>query len=178
MAHSYLIWSKNGTRLRGLASSNPDVWLDGNLTFPIAFPGAPSATEVITLQTSSAAEGTLETFKNIRLYLTGDPADIAVVQGLWPTFGDAYTPARPEMNGGFEVSFDGSNYIRFSNQVGWEDDPTTWITLPATAIGLNGADGTLGPYDTARMYVRYVIPSVASVYKTFNIQLAADVDIV
>jgi hypothetical protein len=175
---SYFVWSQNGTKLRGLATNAPVTWLDGELVFPIAFPGSPSVTEVITLQSSASEQGSLETFKNVKLYLTGDPADIAVVQGLWPTLGNAYTPARPEMNGGLEISFDGSTFTRFSNSVGLESDPSTWITLPAISIGQNGADGVLGAYDTAAMYVRYAVPSVASVYKTFNLQLAADADII
>jgi hypothetical protein len=171
---SFIVWSQNGKLLRGFKDG---AWVDGNLVFPIAFPDSPSETESITMQSSSSTTGSLETFRNLKLYLTGDPADIAVVQGLWPVLGNAYTPARPEMNGGFEISFDGSNYLRFSKTVGWEKDPSTWITLPATAIGQNGQDGTLGAYDTAQLYVRYWIPGVASVYKTFDIQLAADFDI-
>jgi hypothetical protein len=49
--------------------------------------------------------------------------------------------------------------------------------LPAISIGQNGEDGVLGSYDVAQMYVRFLIPSVATTYKNFNIQLAADVDI-
>lgn len=174
MTPSYFVWSKNGTLIRGFHNGS---WVDGNLTFPIAFPGAPSQTDIITLQSSASSEGSLETFRNVKLYLTGDPADIAVVQGLWPNLGNAYTPPRTEMNGGFEISFDGSNFIRFSKTVGWEADPSTWITLPAISVGQQGQAGILGAFDTAQFYVRYVIPSVAGVYKTFNLQLAADADI-
>lgn len=174
MSPSYFVWSQNGTLVRGRANG---AWVDGNLVFSIAFPGNPSDTDTITLQSSSSSEGTLETFRNVKLYLTGDPADIAVVQGLWPYLGDAYAPPRDEMNGGFEISFDGSNFIRFSKEIGYESDPSTWITVPALSIGQNGQDGVLGAYDTAQFYVRYMIPSVATVYKTLNIQLAADADI-
>lgn len=174
MSRSYFVWSQNSNLLRGRKNG---AWVDGDLVFPIAFPGGPSATETITLQSSSSAEGTLETFRDVKLYLTGDPADIAVVQGLWPYIGDAYIPSRDEMNGGLEISFDGSNFLRFSKEVGYEADPSTWITLPAMSIGQNGQNGVLGAYDTAEFYVRYIIPTVASVYKTLNIQLAADADI-
>jgi hypothetical protein len=174
VAPSYLVWFHNGVMVRGYQNGS---WVDGDLVFPIAFPGAPSETEVVTLQSSASSEGSLETFRNVKLYLTGDPADVAVVQTVWPYLGDAYSPARPEMNGGLEISFDGSNYTRFSKQVGYEGDPSTWITLPALSIGQNGQDGVLGAYDTAQFYIRYTIPAVTNVYNTFKLQLAADVDI-
>jgi hypothetical protein len=174
MTPSYLIWSQNGTILRGYQSG---AWVNGSLVYPIAFQGSASATESITLQSSAASGGSLETFRNVKLYLTGDPGDIAVVQGVWPYFGNAYSPPRPEMNGGFEISFDGSTFIRFSKEVGYEADPNTWITLPALSMGQGGADGVLGAFQAAQIYVRYTVPSVASVYKTLNIQLAVDCDI-
>ena len=174
MNPSYFIWSQNGTMLRGYANEN---WVPGNLVFPVGFPGMVSPVQSLTLQSSASAQGSLETFNNVKFYLTGDPADLALVQGSWPTLGSAYTPARTDLNGGFEISFDGSNYTRFSNTVGLASDPTTWITLPAIATGSSGANGVLGAYDTAQIFVRYAIPSSVTTYKTLNIQLAVDADI-
>ena len=175
MNPSYFVWSQNGTMLRGYANGS---WVEGSLVFPVGFPGTVGTPQVLTLQSSASAQGSLETFKNVRFYLTGDPDDLALVQGLWPVLGNAYSPARADLNGGFEISFDGSNYTRFSNTVGLQSDPSTWLTLPAIAIGSNGADGVLGAYDTAQIFVRYNVPSVANIFKIFNIQLAVDADIV
>lgn len=175
MDPTYLVWTQNGVLLRGYQNG---AWVDGNLAFPVGFPGQQNTTQTVVLSSSAGSEGTLETLNNVRLYLTGDLGDLAIVQGLWPALGDAYSPPRPEMNGGFDISFDGSNYIRFSTLVGLASDPTTWLTVPAVAIGQNGADGVLGPYSTATMFLRYVIPPTVTTYKTFNIQLAVDMDIV
>jgi hypothetical protein len=172
---SYFVWQQNGALLRGRLNGE---WVDGGLVFPVGFPGVPNVTQTITLQSSASSEGSLETFKNVKIYLTGDPGDLAIVQGVWPAYGDAYTPPRPEMNGGFEISFDGSNFLRFSKTVGLESDPSTWLTLPAVSIGQNGQDGVLGAFDSAQFFVRYTIPFVAGVFKTYNIQLAADADII
>ena len=174
MNPSYFIWSQNGKMLRGYANGS---WVPGSLVFPVGFPGKVSPVQSLTLQSSASAQGSLETFKSVKLYLTGDPADLAMVQGSWPSLGNAFTPARADLNGGFEISFDGANYTRFSNTVGLASDPTTWITLPAIATGSSGADGVLGAYDTAQIFVRYVIPPSVTTYKTLGIQLAVDADI-
>lgn len=171
---SYFVWKQNGLLLRGRLN---DGWVDGNLAFPVGFPGVPNTTQTLLLSSSASSEGTLETFRNVKLYLTGDPGDIAIVQGLWPTYGNSYNPPRTEINGGLDISFDGANYTRFSSTVGWEADPSTWLTLPAVAIGLNGTDGVLGAYDSAQILIRFTIPYVADLFKTYNIQLAADADI-
>jgi hypothetical protein len=171
----YLIWNQNGTLLRGYQG---DSWVDGSLIFPINFPGKITEALQVTLQSSARANNTLETLTNVKLYLTGDPGDLAVVQGVWPYLSNSYTPARAEMNGGLEISFDGVNYTRFTNEVGLESDPSTWITLPAISIGQSGQDGILGPFDMATLTLRYNVPAAASMFKVFNIQLAADCDVV
>ena len=175
MNPSYFVWSQNGTMLRGYVNGS---WVPGNLVFPVGFPGTVSTPQVFTLQSSASTQGSLETFQNVRFYLTGDPEDLAIVQGLWPTLGNAYNPVRTDLNGGFDISFDGSNYTRFSNTVGLKSDPSTWLTLPAIAIGQNGSNGVLGAYDTAQIFVRFTIPSVANLFKILNVQLAVDADII
>ena len=90
----------------------------------------------------------------MKFYLTGDADDLTLVQKTWPNLGFAYNPPRPELNGGFQISFDGINWTTFSIKdptltgsvgAGDQNDPTTWILLPASSIGVNGQDGTLGP---------------------------------
>jgi hypothetical protein len=103
----------------------------------------------------------------VKFYLTGDPNDIATVQGSWPNLGFSYNPQRPQLNGGFQISFDGIDWTTFSIKnpaltgsvgAGDQNDPSTWILLPASAIGSDGQDGTLGPYDQATFYIRFVVP--------------------
>ena len=60
---------------------------------------------------------------------------------------------------------------------GDQNDPSTLILLPASAIGSDGQDGVLGPYDQATFYLRFVIPPTAALFKALDIQLAVDCDI-
>jgi hypothetical protein len=172
---SYLTWSQDGVMVQGYQDGE---WVNSGLVFPVGFPGTQSVTSTITLASSAAAEGTLETFQNVRLYLAGDPDDIAMIQETWPTYGNAYNPARPELNGGLQISFDGVTYTTFSETVGNQADPSTWILLPSIAMGQGTTDGVLAPYDVAQFYIQFLIPSLADVFQTYNIQLAADVDII
>ena len=145
--------------------------------FPITFPGRITEALPLRLRSSAWDIQSLQILTNVRLYLTG--AGVPIVQELWPTYGDAYTPARPELNGGFELSFDsGRTWTRFSKTVGHQDDPATWVVVPACAIGLDGQDGVLGPFDQARLLARYVIPPQADQFQVFDIRLAVDVDII
>ena len=170
----YLIWKRGDTLLRGYEES---AWVDGSLVFPITFPGRTSAAVPITLQSSARDTRTFETLQNIRLYLTG--TDVSLVQETWPYYGDTCTPSRPELNGGFEVSFDhGRSWTRFSKTVGYEPDPSTWVSIPTTAVGLSGLTGQLGPFDQAHLLVRYTVPQQTTVFKVLDIQLAADFDVV
>jgi len=147
--------------------------VDGGLTFPVAFPGTISKPQTVTLASSALANGTFDILQNVKFYLTGDPGDITTVQGSWPNLGFSYNPQRPQLNGGFQISFDGINWTTFSIKnpalagsvgAGDRNDPSTWILLPGSAIGSDGQDGTLGPYDQATFYIRFIVPPTAALF--------------
>lgn len=241
-----LIWSQNGSIIHGYQNG---AYIEGSLVFPVSFPGNITSVQQVTLQSSAQANGTLDILSGVSFYLTGDSDDLQTVLSKWPNLGNAYNPPRPEMNGGLQVSFDGSDWITFVSpgsanitaaaalgasslsvddasalcpsgqltvngqtltytgisgstitgvagivqplpvdavveqltsgaSVGDPSNPSSWLGLPAIAIGTGASDGVLGPYDTATLYLRYVIPGTADEYQVFNIQLAVDCDIV
>lgn len=144
--------------------------------FPIGFPGSSSAPLQLQVRSNAADLGTFETLTGVKFYLTGDPTDVNTVQTIWPSLGGTQ---RPELNGGLDISFDfGRSYIRFDTTHGLLTDQNTWIPLPAEAIGLQGADETIGAFDTAHLLVRVVIPPGATQFKKLDIKLALDFDII
>jgi hypothetical protein len=133
----------------------------------ITFPSNSTAPVNVRMSSSSHDLQTFDTFRNVKLYLTGDPNQIATVQGLWPTQG-----------GGLFISYDGGKtYTPFTTTYGYEADPTTWVLLPAVAVGLGGLNGILGPFDSANLVLKYVIPEQADQYQIYDIQLTADFDV-
>jgi hypothetical protein len=194
-----LIWSQNGSVIHGYTSG---VYNEGSLVFPISFPSITSDPQKITLISSALANGTFDILSNVRFYLTGTEADLNIVQGYtptdlpipeggwpigWPNLGLVGGNNNTELNGGLQISFDGINWTTFSSvqagavgsvSVGDLSDYDSWVVLPAISVGLNGSDGIIGPFDTATMYLRYIIPPGADNYQLFNIALACDVDIV
>lgn len=170
----YLIWQQAGTLLRG----NDGVqWVDGELGYPIVYPGVTTNAQNLTLQSSAAFNLGLDTLINVCFFLTG--SDVAMVQEEWPYLGDAYIPARPETNGGFEISFDnGSTWIRFNKTTGYQADRSTWIPLSELAVGSSGFAGVISPYDSASVAVRFVIPPGVTISKILDIQLSVDFEVV
>jgi len=169
----YLIWRQNGTLIQGYDGT---AWVSTGLTFPIIFPGTTTDGQAISLQTSAAINGTFETLISVGFYLVG--SDVPAVQNEWPYLGDVYTPTRPEMSGGFEISFDGgSTWTRFSKTVGVESNRSTWIPLSELAIGSTGIAGQLGAFDAANLLVRYVVPPQVTLTKVLDIQLAAGFEV-
>jgi len=175
-----LLWYQNGTLLHGGVVSHP-------LVYPAMFPGKTSPVQAITLTSSAQINGSFDILTGVKFYLTGDPDDLALIQGTWPNLGFAYNPPRAETNGGLQISFDGNNWNTFaiadpdipaSIGLGDKDHAATWLELPAEAVGINGTDGVLGPFDVATLYLRYVIPESELEYRVFNINLAVDCDIV
>lgn len=169
-----MVWEQSdGTVLHGLDAG---AFVDGGLSFPIGFAGRVTAPQAVTLRSSARDTATYETVSGVRFYLSG--SDLSLVQETWPYYGDAFTPARPELNGGFELSFDGGTiWNRFSREVGYKTAITTGLWLPAIAIGATGLDATLGPFDLAHMLLRFQIPAQDTVFKKLDIQLNVDCDI-
>jgi hypothetical protein len=143
--------------------------------FPINFPGQSTTPAQLQVRSNAVTLQTYETLVGVKFFLTGDPDDINIVQNIWTTIGGS---TRPELNGGVDISFDfGQTYIRFDITHGLESAPSTWIPLPAEAVGAQGADQTLGAFDTAHIIIRYVIPPGATQYEKFDIRLGIDFDI-
>lgn len=144
--------------------------------FPIGFPGTSSQAQQLQVKSNASSLQTFETLKNVALFLTGDAADVNVVQNIWPFLGGI---SKPELNGGYDISFDfGRTYVRFDSTHGLEADPNTWINLPAESIGSQGADGTLGAFDTAHLLVRVVVPPGAIQFQLLNVSLGIDFDVI
>lgn len=166
-----IIWSDNsGNEIRGPNIPNGAVWL------PIGFPTTTSQIQSLQFRSNAQDLQTYEVLSNVNFYLTGNPNDVNTVQNIWTNYGG---PTKPELNGGFEISFDfGRTYIRFNSNIGVESNPATWILLPTEAVGAQGIVGILGPFDIGRVIVRYIIPPAADQYQTFNISLGIDFDVI
>ena len=161
----HLIWSQNGTLLRGW-DSLAGVWCDGQVNQGVCFPGQVTKAQPIEL-TSSARNGTLEILSNLKLYLAGDVMDISIMQEIYPGLG-----------GGVEISFNrGLTYQTFSTTYGYEADPATWVLLPKEAVGLLGVDGVLQPFESARLLVRYRIPANVEQFRAYSLRLEADFNV-
>lgn len=144
--------------------------------FPISFPATTSIPQQLQVRSNASTLQTFETLTGVKFFLTGDPTDVDTVQNIWPNLGDIN---KPELNGGVEISFDfGRTYTRFDQTHGLESSPATWISLPVEAVGTQGAFETLGAFDTAHLIVRYVIPPGAIQFKSLDIRLALDFDII
>ncbi len=144
--------------------------------FPIGFPGTTSVPEQLQVHTNAATLQTYETLTGVKFFLTGDADDLNIIQNIWPSLGGS---TRPELNGGLDISFDfGQTYTRFDSTHGLETDPSSWIPLPAEAVGAQGTDETLDAFSTAHFILRYVIPPGATQFEKFDIRLALDFDII
>jgi len=161
----HLIWSQNGSLLRGWDSLT-GVWCDGQVNQGVCFPGQVTQAQPIELS-SSARNGTLETLSNLKLYLAGDAMDIAIMQATYPALG-----------GGVEISFNrGLTYQTFSMTYGYEAVANTWILLPKESVGLLGVDGVLQPFESARFLIRYRIPANVDQFRAYSLRLEADFDV-
>lgn len=158
------------------------IWLDGSgnplpaAVFPIQFPGTTTPPQLVQMRTNAAHLQTYETLEGVAFFLVGDTDDLNIVQNVWPTLGGS---SQSGLNGGYEISFDsGRTFVRFDATHGVQSDKSTWITLPAEAIGSQGIIGTLGAFDTAHLIVRAVVPPGATDFRSFAIQLGAGFDII
>lgn len=160
----FLEWDQGTAVLIGLVDM---VFQQNEAVDGISFPG--NSTIPISISMASSARGlqTFDTLRNTKLYLTGDPTQIATIQTVWPPLG-----------GGLFISYDGGKtYTAFSSTYGYQADPTTWPLVPAVSIGLNGEDGVLGPFDSAMFVLKFVIPEAATQYQIYDIALTADFDV-
>lgn len=147
----------------------------GTYMFPVVFPGTSSLATQIQMRTNARDLQSYETVQNVSFYLSGNATDVNTVQNVWPVI----SSSQSQLNGGFDISFDfGRTYIRFNNTTGVLGDPSSWILLPAEAIGSQGVDGQLGAFDSATMIIRLVIPPSATEYKILNIELGVDFDVI
>jgi hypothetical protein len=160
----YLVWTQGLATLVGEVNG---VFVQSEAVQGISFPNTQTAPINVRVSSSARQNSTFDTLRQVRFYLTGDPGQLATVQGLWPTQG-----------GGLQISFDGGRtYNTFSTVYGYEADPATWVLLPAESIGLNGSNGVLGAFDSANILLRYMIPELATQYQVYDIALTADFDV-
>jgi hypothetical protein len=143
--------------------------------FPVGFPGTTSTANLLEVASNAIAMGTFESLVGVGFFLVGDADDINTVQFVWPTLGGV---SQPQLNGGVDISFDsGQTYTRFDPTNGVQANPSTWISLPAIAVGSQGAAETIGAFDIAHFIVRYVIPPGATQFGILNISLGLGFDI-
>jgi hypothetical protein len=160
----YLVWTQGSALLVGEFNH---IFEQQEAIQGISFPNHSTTPIPIEMASSARDHFTFDTLINVKLYLTGDPEQIAIVQGTWPAQG-----------GGLFISYDGGRtYTAFSTTYGYEPNPTTWVTLPAASVGISGQDGVLGPFDAAHFVVKYVIPEQATQYQIYDISLTCDFDV-
>jgi len=156
------------------------LWSDGsgnpitNAWFPVGFPGTSSEAKGIQMTTNAISLQTFESLQDVQLFLTGDADSLEIVQNQWPVISSTNTG----LNGGYDISFDnGQTYTRFTPTAGLVSNPSTWITVPATAIGSGAIDGQLSAFDTAHFLLRVVVPPSATNFQVFNVVLSANFNI-
>jgi hypothetical protein len=176
----FLIWKVNNVQYTGEVALGSDAELQvQDYYFPISFPGQILGPITVTLQSCSSYYGIPDNLTNVRFFLDGDPNTLSVIRDLWPALGNSYAPARPDVAGGMDISLDqGQTWTRITTTVGNKDIPSTWIPMPATAVGYGATAGQIGPFDTATILCRLVIPTNAQESQLFDINLAIDPDIV
>lgn len=114
----------------------------------VLHPGQTSIIKQIWLQSTCGIRQSQEILRKVKLYLQ-PPAELkTLLLTTWPS-----------QSGGVDISFDrGVTWTTFSQTAGNPDSSSTWISLPAGAIGLSAAAGTLTPEDTAILYLRVRMP--------------------
>src|SRR5271163_887103 len=160
----YLVWTQ-GTAI--LVGESNGVFEQNEAVFGISFPNQQTPPLAVNLASSARQNSGFDTLNSTKLYLTGPAEEVAIVQGLWPSLG-----------GGLQISFDGGlTYHTFSTTYGYQNDPTTWVLIPESAIGLDATSGQLGPFDSANFLLQYVIPEAATQYQIYDVALTCDFDV-
>lgn len=168
---------------------------DGYLITPPITPDHYTESRIIELTTSAVMTGVMERLEKVRLYVTGNPDDVATVMSVWPFLGRQQgQPRRDELNGGLEISYDGGrtwqrfkyaannadpDYPNYGNEAdALGTDNTKWATIPVVALGLGATSGVLDPFTTARFLLRWKIPPGADQFHVFDVTLEAAFEIV
>lgn len=160
----YLVWTQGTGVLIGKVNG---VFQQNEAVQGISFPGQQTTPLNVRMASSASQLQTFDTLRNVRFYLTGNPDEIAIVKTVWTTQG-----------GGYYISYDGGKtYNQFNTTYGYKADPSTWVLMPAEAVGLNGQDGVLGPLDSANLVLQYIIPAQATQYQIYDIALTCDFDV-
>jgi hypothetical protein len=160
----FLEWDQGLTVLIGLVNN---VFQQDEAVAGISFPGYTTIPIQVTMASSGRSLRTFDTLINTKLYLTGNPAEIEIVQVIWPTMG-----------GGLYISYDnGKTYTPFTTTYGYQPNPATWPLVPAGSIGLNGEDGVLSFLQSANFVLKFIIPVKATQYQIYDIALTADFDV-
>src|SRR5271170_7836911 len=160
----YLVWQQGNSVLIGESNG---VFNQTEAVFGITFPSNQTQPLALNLSSSAHQNNGFDTLNNTKLYLTGPADQIAIIQQVWPSLG-----------GGVQISFDGGlTYHTFSTTYGYQADPSTWVLIPESAIGLDATAGQLGPYDSANLLLQYVIPEGATQYQIYDVALTADFDV-
>ena len=147
----YIIWDGPAGELHSF-NVMTGAWQDNPLTYGVCFPGDTTVSQNVTLTGSGLRRRSYETLVNTSLFLAGDTATLAAIQG-WA-----------------QVSFDeGATFQPLT---------TLPLLIPGIAMGRNGVDGQIGPFDTAGFLVNVVIPKSYSQYRTLNFRIAVDCDVI
>lgn len=147
--------------------------LDGNyinndLFHGILRPGDTSVLQEVWIQNSASIRGTKEIFRNARIYLDIPDSLIPKYLETWPGQG-----------GGVQISFDsGSNWITLSSTQGNPSDSSTWVGIPAAAIGSNAEAGVLNPNDVAVIWLRVKVPGQELEAGLYEFGLGIDVEVI
>ena len=162
----YISWQSGSQIVKG------PLDLEGVMSFEVTTPG--TLTEPITLVFYTDGDIPVSNLINIKLYLNGDPTSLDILTNQWPYI----QLDRPDLNGGLEISTDqGRTFTRFNQTYGYLSNPTTWITLPATATAYSTEDGVLSSIDTGTIQLRLVIPPGATQFMKFNFNIEVDCDV-
>ena len=163
----HLQWqAANGDLLHAIDNTTYQV-TDRDLSLGVAYPNLVTVPQAVLLRSSASFHDSDEVLTNIRIYLTGDPGVVKMLQEQWPMQG-----------GGLEISFnDGVSWSRFSSGCGYASNPDTWIPLPGQAVSSVARAGQLGPLDTARILIRAQIPTGADTFGLHCVRLGADFDV-
>ena len=147
----HIIWNGPNGELHSYSLAS-GLWQDNPLTYGVSFPGDDTTPQRVTLTGSGLRRRSYDILTNVTLRLDGDAATLAAIAS-W-----------------ISVSFDdGATFTALTT------DP---LPLPAAAMGPQGIDGQIGPFDVAGFLVRATIPTAFTQYQALDFRIAVDCDVV